>query len=406
MISIDEEIRIIAKGASELIDYADLRSKLEYSRRQGQPLVVKLGMDPSAPDIHLGHTVVLRKIKQLQDLGHQAVIIIGDFTGMIGDPTGKSKTRKQLSREAVLANARTYQTQIAKILDLTKTKITYNGDWLGPLDFAAVIKLASGCTVARMLEREDFKNRFALHQEIGVHEFFYPLMQAYDSVAIRADIELGGTDQRFNILMGRNLQQDYGQERQVALLMPLLVGTDGTEKMSKSLGNYIGIDETPNTIYGKAMSIPDELILSYFALATDIHPDTLASLRQDYANGTVQPRDLKMRLAKELVRLYHGETSAQAAEAHFIQVFQQKSLPAELPALPLSRAMLAEDRIELGQLLVAVGFAPSKNEAKRLIQQGAVKIDGVKVTTSGTLQVREGLVLQVGKLRFGKLTLE
>ncbi len=406
MISIDEEIRIIAKGAGELIDYADLRSKLEYSRRQGQPLVVKLGMDPSAPDIHLGHTVVLRKIKQLQDLGHQAVIIIGDFTGMIGDPTGKSKTRKQLSREAVLANARTYQTQIAKILDPTKTRIVFNGDWLAPLDFAAVIKLASGCTVARMLEREDFKNRFALHQEIGVHEFFYPLMQAYDSVAIHADIELGGTDQRFNILMGRNLQRDYGQERQVALFMPLLVGTDGTEKMSKSLGNYIGIDETPNTIYGKAMSIPDELIISYFALATDIHPDTLAALRQDYADGTVQPRDLKMRLAKELVRLYHGATPAQAAEAHFIQVFQQKSLPAELPALPLSRALLAEDRIELGQLLVAVGFAPSKNEAKRLIQQGAVKLDGVKTTTLGTVQAREGLVLQVGKLRFGKLTLE
>jgi tyrosyl-tRNA synthetase len=258
MISIDEEIRIIAKGAAEIIDVEDLKVKIGKARKEGRPLVAKLGLDPSAPDIHIGHAVVLRKIKQIQDLGHQAVIIIGDFTGMIGDPTGRSKMRKQLSRAEVLTNAETYKAQIFKILDPDKTQVVFNGDWLSALTFKEVVALASKCTVARMLEREDFKARFAAHQEIGVHEFFYPLMQAYDSVAIKADIELGGTEQRFNILMGRGLQKDYGQESQVALFMPILEGTDGIEKMSKSLGNYIGIDEPPRTMYGKVMSIPDD----------------------------------------------------------------------------------------------------------------------------------------------------
>jgi tyrosyl-tRNA synthetase len=322
MISIDEQIKIISKGADEIIDIEDLKAKLEKSEKEGKPLRVKLGLDPTAPDIHLGHAVVLRKIKQLQDLGHKAIIIIGDFTGMIGDPSGRSKTRPALTKEEVLENARTYQEQIFKVIDRDKTEVRFNSEWLGALNFSDVIVLASKHTVARMLEREDFKKRFEEHESIGIHEFFYPLMQGYDSVAIEADIELGGTDQRFNLLMGRTIQRDYGQESQVALMMPLLEGTDGVEKMSKSLGNYIGIYEEPNEMYGKVMSIPDELMIKYYELATDIHPDEISKIKAGLEDGSYHPRDAKMRLAREITSLYHSEEAAQKAEEQFKAVFQ------------------------------------------------------------------------------------
>lgn len=405
MIGIEEEIRIIAKGAAEIIDVEDLEKKIRKARNEGRPLIAKLGLDPSAPDIHLGHAVVLRKLKQLQDLGHKAVIIIGDFTGMIGDPTGKSKTRKQLSREEVLVNAKTYEEQIFKILDKDKTQVTFNGDWLSKLCFKDVIVLASKCTVARMLEREDFKKRFTSHQEIGIHEFFYPLMQAYDSVEIEADIELGGTDQRFNILMGRGLQKDYGQENQVAVFMPLLEGTDGIEKMSKSLGNYIGINEPPNDIYGKVMSIPDELIVKYFELATDIHPDIIDGIKQDLRTGSVNPRDIKMDLAREIVRLYYGEELSAAAEQHFKTVFQNKGIPEDISTLRLAASELANEEMDIIELITRADFASSKSEARRLVQQGAVKLNGIKVAAVHAVKVGEGSILQVGKLKFCKIAI-
>lgn len=276
MKSIEEQIKIISKGVDEIINVEDLKSKLEKSQKTGKPMTVKLGLDPTAPDIHIGHSVVLRKIRQLQDLGHRAVIIIGDFTGRIGDPTGKSKTRKPLTQDEVMFNAKTYEEQIFKIIDKDKTDLKFNSEWLGKLSLRDTIELTSKYTVARMLEREDFKKRFESHSSIGIHEFFYPLLQAFDSVSLKADIELGGTDQRFNLLMGRTIQKDFDQESQVAILMPLLEGTDGKDKMSKSLGNYIGINEDANDIYGKVMSIPDGMIVKYYELATDIHPDEVA----------------------------------------------------------------------------------------------------------------------------------
>lgn len=403
MFSIEEEIRIISKGAAEIINMQDLENKIKKARNEGRPLIAKLGLDPSAPDIHLGHAVVLRKLKQIQDLGHRAIIIIGDFTGMIGDPTGKSKTRKQLSREEVLTNAKTYEDQVFKILDRDKTQVTFNSHWLSELRFKDVIALASKCTVARMLERDDFKKRFSLHQEIGIHEFFYPLMQAYDSVAIKADIELGGTDQRFNILMGRGLQKDYSQESQVALFMPLLEGTDGVEKMSKSLGNYIGINELSNDIYGKVMSIPDELLIKYYELATDIHPDIVDKIRQALSTGNVNPRNIKMNLAKEIVRLYHGEKQAEAAEQHFKTVFQNKGIPDDINVIEVLSSELIDGQIGIIELIINANFAPSKSEARRLVQQGAVKLNGVKIDAINKVKIEEGNILQVGKLKFGKI---
>lgn len=403
MISNDEQIRIIAKGAAEVIDNKDLEEKLKKAKDEGRQLVVKLGLDPTAPDIHLGHTVVLRKVRQIQDLGHKAIIIIGDFTGMIGDPTGKSKTRKQLSREEVEINAKTYEEQIFKILDINKTEVRFNSIWLEKLDFRDVIELASKYTVARMLEREDFKNRFTSHESIGIHEFFYPLMQGFDSVAIKADIEIGGTDQRFNILMGRTLQKDYGQLCQIAVLMPLLEGTDGTEKMSKSLGNYIGIDEEPKDIYGKVMSIPDDLIIKYFELVTDIHPDELDIIKNDLRSSTVNPRDIKMKLAKEIVRLYHGDEAAVFAEEHFKTVFQKKDLPDIIPVLEVSDSELLSGISCVINILTNAKLVVSKSEARRLIEQGAVKINGERLNLSGEFSVKSGDVLQAGKRSFVKI---
>lgn len=400
MMSIDEQIKIIAKGVDEIISIDDLRGKLERSQMTGVPLTVKLGLDPTAPDIHLGHTVVLRKIKHFQDLGHKAVIIFGDFTGMIGDPTGKSKTRKQLTREEVIKNAETYEKQIYKILDKEKTEVRFNSEWLSKLSFTEVIHLASKSTVARLLERDDFHNRFQEHESIGVHELFYPLMQGYDSIELKADVEIGGTDQRFNILMGRNLQKDYGQESQVAMFMPILEGTDGIEKMSKSLGNYIGIDEEPKDMYGKVMSIPDNLIARYFELVTDIHPDELAAIKESLNSGNINPRDMKMRLAREITALYHGLEAAALAEEHFKIVFQRREMPESIAGYEIPLSMIDSDGVDAVKLLVSVGFVSSNSEARRLISQGAVKVNGSKISEFKIAGLCDGDVVQAGKLKF------
>ncbi|MCM0649121.1 tyrosine--tRNA ligase [Clostridium swellfunianum] len=398
MVSVQEQIKIITKGAAEVINVEDLENKLKKAQQENRPLIVKLGLDPSAPDIHVGHAVVLRKMKQIQDLGHKIVIIIGDFTGMIGDPTGKSKTRKQLTNEEVLENAKTYERQIFKILDKEKTELRFNSEWLSKLNFKEVIELAGKYTVARMLEREDFKNRFNNQLSIGIHEFFYPLMQGFDSVEINADIELGGTDQRFNVLMGRTLQKDYGKEPQVALFMPLLEGTDGVEKMSKSLGNYIGINESARDIYVKSMQVPDNLIIKYFELATDIHPDEIDKIKEQLNKGA-NPRDIKMNLAKEITRLYHGDSKAQEAEEYFKTLFQNNEIPEDIPVFQVSGD---ESLIEI---MLNSKLVPSKSEGKRLIMQGGVKINGEKANEADRTDFKNDDVIQVGKRKFIKLAL-
>lgn len=398
MINLDEQVKIILKGVDDIIDEKDLREKLVKADKEGRQLVVKLGLDPSAPDIHLGHTVVLRKMKQLQDLGHKIVILIGDFTGKIGDPTGKSSARKALTTEQVLANAKTYEEQIFKVLDKDKTEVRFNSEWLAKLNFEEVVRLAATITVARMLEREDFKKRYESHTPISVHEFFYPLMQGYDSVAINADIELGGTDQRFNLLMGRALQKEFGQESQVVIMMPLLEGLDGVNKMSKSLGNYIGVDEEAGVMYQKAMEIPDELIVKYYNLVTDIHPDVVNKIEEDLKADRVNPRNVKMELAKEIVRLYHGEERANFAEERFKSVFQKGQIPVDILTVEAEVS-----NFDLAQIVVDNKLAPSKSELRRLVQQGGVKINGEKVDDLQAV-VREGeLVVQIGKKKFIKV---
>lgn len=404
----EEQLKIIKKGLFELINEEDLLNKLKRSYDEQKPLVVKLGLDPSAPDIHLGHTVVLRKIKQLQDLGHHAVIIIGDFTGRIGDPTGRSKVRNQMTKEEVLINARTYEDQIMKVLDPEKTEVRFNSEWLKKLDFEDVIMLAGKVTVARILERDDFSNRYKNQQAIGLHEFFYPLMQAYDSVHIGADIELGGTDQTFNILMGRALQKDYGLESQIAMFVPILEGIDGVNKMSKSLGNYIGIDEEPDVIYRKVMTIPDNLIIRYFELVTDIHPDEVEVYKRELESGEVNPRDIKMSLACEITSLYHGVDKAEAAERHFQVMYQQREVPDNIMEYVINQSLERPDlmdngEIDLPMLICNVDFAKSKSEARRLLTQNAVKIDGERFTELTYSMHEEGFIIAVGKNKIVKV---
>ncbi|SDF24010.1 tyrosine--tRNA ligase [Sporolituus thermophilus] len=403
MLPVEQQLRIIKRGVAEILPEPLLVEKLKRSVSTGIPLRVKLGLDPTAPDIHLGHTVVLRKLKQFQDLGHHVIIIIGDFTGRIGDPTGKSETRKQLTEEEIRINARTYEEQIFRILDKEKTEVVFNSSWLAPLSFADVIKLAAQYTVARMLEREDFSKRFKEGRPISIHEFFYPLMQGYDSVALKADIEFGGTDQKFNLLMGRHLQEQFGQEPQVAIMMPILEGLDGVNKMSKSLGNYIGINEPPGEIYGKAMSIPDDLMVRYFELVTDVSLEELEAIRHGLKTGELHPRDAKMRLAHTLVRLYHGVEAADNAQAEFIRVFQQRDIPTDMPEISLPAS---DAPVWLPKLLVQLGLAGSNSEAKRAIQQGAVKINGEKITNvDEEVFLVDGLVAQVGRRKFAKIVL-
>jgi len=403
---VKEQLQLIRRGVVEIVPEDELRDKIIQSVITGNPLKVKLGLDPSAPDIHVGHTVVLQKLRQFQEFGHQVQLIIGDFTGRIGDPTGKSETRKQLSEEDVKRNAETYRKQIFKILDPEKTKVYFNSEWLQPLHFADVVQLAAKVTVARMLERDDFSKRYSTGQAIHIHEFFYPLMQGYDSVALESDIELGGTDQKFNLLMGRTLQKEYGKEPQVAIMTPLIEGLDGVNKMSKSLGNYIGIDEEPNEIYGKSMSIPDELMLKYYELATDISNEELEALRKGLADGSIHPRDAKMRLAATFVRLFHGEEAAKEAERHFVTVFQQRALPEDIAEAQLPAAELENGSIRVIKLLVALGLQSSNGEARRSVQQGAVRWNEVKIEDpNAELTVKDGDIIQVGKRKFAKVKL-
>lgn len=399
MKSVEEQLAQMSFGAAEILPLDELRKKLERAVATNTPLRVKLGLDPSAPDIHLGHTVVLRKLKQFQDLGHQIVLIIGDFTGRIGDPSGKSAARKPLTEEQVLANAKTYEDQIFKILDRDKTEVHFNSEWLGKMNFADVLTLAAKYTVARMLERDDFQKRYTEGRPISLHEFMYPLMQGYDSIAIKADIEFGGTDQKFNLIVGRHLQSETGMEPQVVITMPLLEGLDGVQKMSKSLGNYIGIDEEPTEMYGKAMSIPDELMARYFMLVTDMPREEQEQLAQGLKDGSVHPRDAKMLLAKTIVELYHGAAAAEAAEQEFVRVFQERDLPSEIEELSIDEA-----EVWLPQLLNAAGMVSSNSEGKRMIQQGSVRVNGEKVTEeNSTLQNDD--VLQVGKRKYRRIRL-
>lgn len=403
---IEDQIAIMLKGVAQYTAVPQIRERMISANKSGRPLRVKLGLDPSAPDIHLGHTVVLRKIRQLQDMGHKAIIIIGDYTGMIGDPTGKSKTRKQLSHDDVVRNAQTYMDQIFKIIDRSKTEVYYNSEWLSKMTFGDVIQLASKCTVARMLERDDFNNRYTNHLPLSVHEFFYPLMQAYDSVATHADIEIGGTDQTFNILMGRNIQRDYGQEPQLTLFMPLLEGIDGVEKMSKSLGNYIGINESPDVIYEKVMKIPDFLIVKYYNLCTDIHPDKVKDIQNALYNGE-NPRDIKMQLAYEITELYCGKTAADSAESHFKMVFQKKAFPDDAPIIEVDKSIDCNIGEQIASLLVEKGFYKSKREVRRIFSQGGARVDDVVVNDISEINPSgASLELKMGKNKFFRIVLQ
>jgi tyrosyl-tRNA synthetase len=388
----------IKRGASEIIPEEDLVKKLERSIKTNKPLNIKLGCDPSRPDLHLGHSVVLRKLRQFQDLGHRAILIIGDFTGMIGDPSGKSKTRPSLSLEETHRNGQSYFEQAEKILSTQRVSMQYNSDWLNKLSFADVIRLASKYTVARMLERDDFTNRYKAGEAISVHEFLYPLAQAMDSVAIHSDLELGGTDQKFNLLVGRDIQREYDQEPQVILTMPILVGTDGIDKMSKSLDNYIGISDSPKEIFGKTLSIPDNLIYQYFELVTDVPMNELAGIKSSLENVKTNPRDVKRQLARTLVRMYHSQFSANEAEKEFDRIFVQKSNPENIEEFKRS------DSLNIVTLLIEAKLAASKSEARRLIDQGGVSIDDERVTDpTMLLPDKDEFILKVGKRRFLKV---
>lgn len=392
--TVEEQVKIIKKGVDKIVNEEELMNKLERASRNNESLTIKLGLDPSAPDIHLGHAVVLRKIKQMQDLGHNAVIVIGDFTGKIGDPTGKAKGRKALSEEEVQRNAQTYKEQIFKILDVDKTEVRFNSEWLGKITFDKVIELASTITVARMLERDDFQNRYKNNIPIGVHEFFYPLMQAYDSVELKADIELGGTDQTFNILMGRTLQKYMGQESQIAMFMPILEGLDGVEKMSKSLGNYIGVNEPANIMFKKVMEIPDSLIIKYFELATDVHPDEIDRIKKDLDRGK-NPRDIKFELSKIITALYHSELEVKEAIEFYDLAFRKKDIPDNIPEIESESNIL----MDLIPILVQNNIISSKSEFKRLIAQGGVRVNQEKLNDID-FKLSDNDVIKIGKKKF------
>jgi tyrosyl-tRNA synthetase len=396
--TIDERLDYLGKGTTEIIRKEELRAKLEQSAKTGKPMRVKLGVDPTAPDIHLGHTVVIRKLRAFQELGHTVIFLIGDFTGLIGDPSGNSATRPQLTREEINANAETYKQQIFKLLDPEKTEIRFNSEWMDKLGSDGFIRLAAHVTVKQILERDDFAKRLADEKPIALHELLYPLTQAYDSVALAADVELGGTDQKFNLLMGRNLQREYKQEAQVCVIMPLLEGTDGVQKMSKSLGNYIGINEPPAEIFGKVMSISDELMWRYYELLTDLTPAQIGSLRSSTEKAERNPRDLKADLAKLIISDFHSKDEAEKAEEEFIKVFRTKQTPDQVEEVSLESGLW-----KLPRLLVSTGLAASMAEARRLVEQGGVSVDGSKRSDSGfelSLSPDKLIMLQIGKRRF------
>ena len=406
MSDIDDQLKLIKRGCDELIVEAELRDKL----RSGRRLRVKLGMDPTAPDLHLGHTVVINKLRQFQELGHQIQFLIGDFTGMIGDPSGKNETRPPLSREQILQNARTYQDQVFKILDANRTQILFNSKWSDELGAAGLIRLASTWTVARMLERDDFSKRYAARLPIAVHEFLYPLMQGYDSVAMQSDVELGGTDQKFNLLVGRELQKHYGQPPQCILTMPLLEGLHGAEKMSKSLGNYVGISEAPETIFGKLMSISDELMWRYIELLSFESIESVAEWKKEAADGG-NPRDIKARFAREIVARFHGAPAAEKAVADFEARFRHGELPADIPEITVNvpRDGKSEGKaagLAIAKVLKESQLVSSASEGLRMIEQGGVRVNGEKVTDKGlSVKLGDTIVLQVGKRKFARVTL-
>lgn len=389
----------IKRGLEEILLEDELIEKL----KEGKPLKVKAGFDPTAPDLHLGHTVLINKLRTFQQLGHEVIFLIGDFTGMIGDPTGKNVTRKPLTREDVLANAKTYQDQVFKILDPAKTRIAFNSEWMEKLGAAGMIKLAARQTVARMLERDDFKKRYANNQSIAIHEFLYPLVQGWDSVALQADIEMGGTDQRFNLLMGRELQKDEGQRPQTIIMVPLLEGLDGVQKMSKSLGNYVGITDSPTEMFGKIMSISDELMWRYYDLLSFRAIEDIAALKEQAAAGR-NPRDIKIELAKEIIARFHSDADAEAAHQDFIQRFSKNALPDDIPELTLT---IEGDHLPIAQLLKEAGLVESTSEALRMIKQGAVKLNGDSKVEDSKLEFAKGssTIFQVGKRKFAKVTL-
>jgi tyrosyl-tRNA synthetase len=398
---LNEQMDLIKRGAFEIIPEDELVKKIEKSIKETKALKIKLGCDPSRPDLHIGHSVVLRKLAQFQSLGHQAILIIGDFTGMIGDPSGRNVTRPALTLEETRINGKSYWEQASKILDKDKTRIVYNSEWLGKMTFEDVIKLASKYTVARMIERDDFTKRFKAGEPISVHEFLYPLAQAMDSVAIESDVELGGTDQKFNLLVGRDIQREFSIEPQVILTMPLIVGTDGVEKMSKSYNNYIGISDSPKEMYGKTLSIPDVLIYNYYELATNVSNEDLKRIREKLNDKNVNPRDIKRQLARTLVEMYHSKEAAAEAEEEFDKIFIKKEIPDDIPEYKLDN-----NSPELGilDLILKVNFAPSKGEARRLVTQGGVSLDGEKIEDITTIiKLKKESILRVGKRKFIKI---
>jgi len=396
---INEQMDLIKRGAVEIIPEEELVKKLERSLSENEQLNIKLGCDPSRPDLHIGHSVVLRKLAQFQSLGHQAILIVGDFTGMIGDPSGRSATRPALTLEGTRKNGESYFKQATKILDKNKTKMVYNSEWLSKMNFEEVIKLASKYTVARMIERDDFTKRFKAGDPIGIHEFLYPLAQAMDSVAIKSDVELGGTDQKFNLLVGRDIQREHGMEPQCILTMPLILGTDGVEKMSKSYDNYIGISDSPKEIYGRTLSIPDYLIYIYYDLASDFPKDEITEIKKQLDDQNVNPRDIKRRLARTFVTMYHDKHAAKQAEEEFDKVFIKKDIPDDIPEIKISGK-----EIGILDLIIEVKYAHSKGEAKRLVSQGGVSIDGKKIDDMFSLvKLKDGMVLKVGKRKFVKI---
>jgi tyrosyl-tRNA synthetase len=396
--TIDEQLELLKKGTVDVIREEDLRAKLERSAKTGKPLRIKLGLDPTAPDIHLGHTVVIRKLKAFQELGHTVIFLIGDFTGMIGDPSGRNVMRPPLSRDEINANAETYQKQMFKLLDPEKTELRFNGEWMDKFTAADFVKLSAKTTVRQILERDDFEKRMREEKPISLHELLYPLVQGYDSVALECDVELGGTDQKFNLLMGRNLQREFDQEPQVIITTPLLEGLDGVQKMSKSLGNYIGIEESPDEMFGKVMSISDDLMWRYYELLTDLSTAEISDLRSKCGTGSENPRNAKVNLAKLILRDFHSQKDADAAEEEFNRRFVKKEIPEDV-----EERSMAAGSYRLADLLVETGLATSKGEAKRLIEQGGVRINGEKAAASSAdVKVANGdsILLQAGKLRF------
>ncbi len=393
--NLSEQLSTIRRGTAEIVVESELRAKLERSLKTGVPLKVKLGLDPTAPDLHLGHTVVLQKLRDFQALGHQAIIVIGDFTGMIGDPSGRSETRKPLTWEEIRVNAETYRAQLGKILDMSRTSVEFNSTWLGPLTFENIIRETANLTVAQMLQRDDFAARYAVGRPISLHEFLYPIAQAYDSVALQADVELGGTDQTFNLLVGRDLQRAHGQEPQVALTVPILEGLDGAQKMSKTLGNYVGITEHPGDMYGKLMSIPDSLMLRYLTLVTRLPEDEIREIAQGLSAGRIHPMEAKKRLARTVTTQYHGEAAAREAEATFVRVFHDRQEPEKIDEIDIPGGAT----LRLVEIVVATGYVSSKSEARRKILEGAVDVDNATLTDPNAMPLSDGRrrLIRMGK---------